>query len=627
MSGDLGVHTFAGFTLKTVGSRTITVTDATRSAVSSGITVTLGAVDHFTFVGVPASVTAGSSFAGSVTVTAYDSSNNVKTDYVGSVYFTSSDAQAVLPFTSGSQYTFVSGDNGVHAFVGSGFVLKTVPSQTVTVRDDAASKSLTSSAITVNFAPLDHFTFSAISSPKVAGTGFSITITAKDAFENTVTSYTTAGTLSDLSGAISPTASGAFVSGVRTVTVTITKTYSDDTISITASTKSGTSNAFTVNPGALDHFTIGSVSSPQVAGTAFSVTITAYDINNNVKTDYAGTATLTCTAGSGSIAPGSVSSWLNGVASPSVTVIKTGTGVSITAADSGHTGVSNGFNVNPGALSKFAFSNIGAQTAGTAFSIIVTAQDANGNTVTGYSSSVPLSVSFGTISPTSTGTSGWSGSVWTGTVSLTTSGSGVTITANDGSSHTGTSNTFNVITAPTIITGSTIASSFSRTYSVTQPNSFVVIVVTGGNYRLTGVTPPAGFTQEEWLTGSDNYESAYIAVNTAQATGSYTVSCTAANSNTGISIAVYVFEPGTYSYTHANAVGSTSASLTLAAGANYYVFGGSDGNGAMSLSTSTIDVHDSSNYSSIGHQNTQTGSVSSTQQRIMIVGIGITRSG
>jgi hypothetical protein len=203
-----------------------------------------------------------------------------------------------------------------------------------------------------------------------------------------------------------------------------------------------------------------------------------------------------------------------------------------------------------------------------------------------------------------------------------------TVQATDGTnSASGTFTVTPVFDPPTITTISVVGSSLLLQYSVTQPNSFVVIVVTGGYYRLTGVTPPAGFTQQEWLTGSDSYESAYIAVNTAQAAGSYTVSCTAAHSGTGISIAVYVFEPGTYSYTHGNAVGSTLASLTLTADANYYIFGGSDGNGAISLSTSTIDVHDSSNYSAIGHQTTQSASVSSSSSRIMIVGISITKTG
>ena len=68
---------------------------------------------------------------------------------------------------------------------------------------------------------------------------------------------------------------------------------------------------------------------------------------------------------------------------------------------------------------------------------MVTAKDASGNTVTSYSSSVGLTAPSGSVSPTSTGTSGWVNGVWTSsTVTLTTVGS-VTITANDGSGHTG----------------------------------------------------------------------------------------------------------------------------------------------------------------------------------------------
>ena len=54
-------------------------------------------------------VTAGS--GGSVTVTAQDSQGNTVTGYAGTVRVTSTDSQAVLP----ADYTFVSGDNGVHS--------------------------------------------------------------------------------------------------------------------------------------------------------------------------------------------------------------------------------------------------------------------------------------------------------------------------------------------------------------------------------------------------------------------------------------------------------------------------------------------------------------------------------
>ena len=118
----------------------------------------------------------------------------------------------------------------------------------------------------------------------------------------------------------------------------------------------------------------------------------------------------------------------------------------------GATGDTVSLTVNPIAsgVDHFVFGAIsGAKTAGTAFSITITAQDSSNHVVTGYASSVGLTASTGstTISPTATGTSGWSNGVWTGNVQLTKTGSGITITANDGSSHTGISGGITVIQA------------------------------------------------------------------------------------------------------------------------------------------------------------------------------------
>lgn len=101
--------------------------------------------DHFTITAYPTPVAAGQSF--SLTVTVYDSSNNVMTGYTGQVYFTSTDPAAVLPFTSASMYTFTSGDRGVHTFTNA-FILKTTGSQTITVTD--GTRSTPTSSITVN---------------------------------------------------------------------------------------------------------------------------------------------------------------------------------------------------------------------------------------------------------------------------------------------------------------------------------------------------------------------------------------------------------------------------------------------------------------------------------------------
>ena len=77
----------------------------------------------------------------SVTVTAHDQYGNISTGYTGTVHFSSSDGQAVLP---SPDYTFTAADHGVHIFTNA-VTLKTVGtgSQTVTVTDAANSLSST----------------------------------------------------------------------------------------------------------------------------------------------------------------------------------------------------------------------------------------------------------------------------------------------------------------------------------------------------------------------------------------------------------------------------------------------------------------------------------------------------
>ena len=108
-----------------------------------------GPFDHLGMTGYPSVVDVGQSFGG-VTVTAYDASDNIVSSYSDPVYFMSSDTQATLPYTSLSPYTFVSTDAGTHTF--SGFIFKTVGSQTLAVNDVIPGISLQSNPITVNSA-------------------------------------------------------------------------------------------------------------------------------------------------------------------------------------------------------------------------------------------------------------------------------------------------------------------------------------------------------------------------------------------------------------------------------------------------------------------------------------------
>src|SRR5262249_2443285 len=75
-----------------------------------------------------------------VTVTAYDAYGNIATGYRGTVHFTSTDSQAVLP----ANYTYAAADAGAHTF---SVTLSTPGSQSITATDTTTS-SITGSAST-----------------------------------------------------------------------------------------------------------------------------------------------------------------------------------------------------------------------------------------------------------------------------------------------------------------------------------------------------------------------------------------------------------------------------------------------------------------------------------------------
>jgi hypothetical protein len=169
-------------TSKTAGSQSLTVSDTANpgiTAAQTSVTVTPAAANHF-FIG-----TFGSTFAGAALpadVTAEDPYGNIATSYTGTVHFTSSDPQAVLP----ANYTFMPANAGEASF---SVTLKTAGTQSFTVTDTSRpSITATASGITVLSNAATHL---AISGPKsvAAGTSFSITVTALDAYGNVATGY------------------------------------------------------------------------------------------------------------------------------------------------------------------------------------------------------------------------------------------------------------------------------------------------------------------------------------------------------------------------------------------------------------------------------------------------------
>jgi hypothetical protein len=136
--------------------------------------------DQLVVSGFPASTTAGA--GGSITVTVEDAGGHALTGYTGTVHFTSTDPQAVLP----SDYTFTSADAGAHTF--SNVVLKTAGSQSVTVSDGTLKNTASTNVVP---GAATQLVVTAQPAGMVApGAAFGLTVTAEDAYGNVAAGFT-----------------------------------------------------------------------------------------------------------------------------------------------------------------------------------------------------------------------------------------------------------------------------------------------------------------------------------------------------------------------------------------------------------------------------------------------------
>jgi hypothetical protein len=227
-SADQGVHTFTAV-LKTAGSQTITVTDATTGSITGaeGIAVTAAVASNLVVAGFPSSTTAGA--AGSFAVTARDPYGNIATGYLGTLHFKSSDGNASLP----ADYTFTAGDAGVHTFSAT---LKTAGTQSISATDIVfAGINGSETGIKVNLAVASRL---AVTAPATvtAGAPFSITVTALDASGNVVTGYRGTIRISSVNGKGNLPSSYTFTAadnGVHTFTGVLLNKIAKHTITMT----------------------------------------------------------------------------------------------------------------------------------------------------------------------------------------------------------------------------------------------------------------------------------------------------------------------------------------------------------------------------------------------------------
>jgi hypothetical protein len=383
-----------------------------------------------------ASPTAGTPF--SITVTAQDTSGKTLTGYTGTVHFTTTDkgAGVVLP----ANYTFTAADKGSHTFTG-GVTLVTAGSQTVTATDTSDGTIAGQAAVKVSPAAVSLLSLTAPASIS-QGAVFAMTVTAKDAYGNTTTGY--AGVLHFTTtdkgvGVVLPPDYSFSPSdkGKHTFSRLALVTLGRQTITAADKGKSALTASATVKVQTALPATHLAVLGPPAAtaGGAFSITITALDSNNNPATHYTGTVRFTTTdRGRGVVLPASYTFTAADKGSHTftgaVTLVTAGS-QTVTATDALSRSITGSatVTVSPAVAVRLAVAGFPSPVAaGISGTFTVMAEDAYGNTATGYAGTVTFSSSDGAalLPPDSTLTNG------TGTFTATLETTGTqSLTATD----------------------------------------------------------------------------------------------------------------------------------------------------------------------------------------------------
>jgi hypothetical protein len=256
----------------------------------------------------------------------------------------------------------------------------------------------------------------------MAGSSFSVTVTALDPYNNTATSY--AGTVdvtsSDGQGILpSDYTFTAGDAGVHAFTSGVTlKTAGNQTVTATDTVTSSITGGATVavNAAAASTMIVAGFPSPVSAGTAGSFTVTLTDAYGNVASGYTGTVHFTSSSAKAVLpANYTFTSADAGWHAFSAKLKSAGT-QSITATDTVSKnlhGTDSTITVNPAAASKLILSAHRSVAAGAPFSLTVKVEDAYGNIVTGYLGTIHFtsSDSRATLPANYTFTSGDNGAV------------------------------------------------------------------------------------------------------------------------------------------------------------------------------------------------------------------------
>ena len=379
-AADLGIHTFAA-TLKTAGGQMVTARDTTTATVvgsSTSILVTPTIASSIKLAG-------GGGHIGlphTVTVTALDAFGNVATSYIGTVHLGSSDARTTVAHDAALV-------NGVGRFA---VTIVTLGSQTLTATDVAAP-TLTATEIIIG-TPGYASKFVATMTPgSVAGVKQTVTVTAYDGFGNVAVDYSGAVyvTTTDPRVSVPMYLFSAADNGTHTFALTF----------ITAGTQSVTfkdyynSSLSTTATGIVAAAAPVSITTSLVgwstAGNNSSFTVAARDIYGNVTSGYRGTLSLTTSDILSTLPAFYTFTAADNGAHVFTFAFKTSGGQTLAVQDSATLTMrtfQRDIRVSPAAMAGFVFKTPSNSPLGVAFNATLSAVDAYGNTITGYTGKV-----------------------------------------------------------------------------------------------------------------------------------------------------------------------------------------------------------------------------------------------
>ncbi|MFO0937998.1 MAG: hypothetical protein U0798_15960 [Gemmataceae bacterium] len=395
---DAGSHTFT-VTLKSAGVQAITAKE---------VGGTLGGAASVSVSAIEASSLALAGGAGAIgvarpiTIAARDIYGNFATSYSGVVQVTSSDPLAILP----GNVTLVNGIATVNV------TFLTVGTQTITATD-IATPSITGTVSSDATPPVAALFQVSMPTSTTAGVAQNVTVTVRDTIGQVATGFT--GTVSFSSSDVQAGLPASYTftaadAGSHTFSVTLkTAGVQSVTVQDSTGTLTGSASGLNVSAAAFSKFALsvpnGADSKGHIlvtAGETISLTVRATDAFGNQISGYKGKVKFSSTDTQAALPTDYSFTAADAGAHTFSVALKTATpnGVvwSFNVVDASNAATlvtKTNFEVVNGAATKFVLNVPSNITAGTAFSLKVTALDAYGNTVKNYFGTIHFSNTAG----------------------------------------------------------------------------------------------------------------------------------------------------------------------------------------------------------------------------------------